>query len=395
MKDDQLYNVLGVSPNASDAEIKSAYRKLSLKYHPDKNIDNREEAENKFKEINVAYEILSDPEKRSLYDQHGLDGLKGGGGMPPGFEDIFANMFGGFGGGFFGGANQMKRTQPQRVKLNVPLHSVYTGSPVELKYDRDVKCEPCNGTGNKNKRKNVCSRCNGRGITIDMIRNGPIIQQMQGPCRQCGGSGSFAGSDSCGVCNGKGSKVQREQLSVTLPPSIRPGMMIQKDGIGSWRDDNYTPLQMEIAIVPGVEYSKFQVSGIDLMYILEISLGQSLVGFDKAIKHPNGQTIGLYTPDGCFVENDSAYIIPRLGLPSGGKLIVIIKVISSNQVMEYPNKTLTFDNIKNMFNPNPSVFKDDDLSDMQSFDITTLQKVNGVEEEEEHHHQQAPGCQQN
>ena len=178
----QLYDVLGVSKDATETDIKKAFRKLTLQHHPDKGGD-----ESKFKEINAAYEVLSNQEKRSLYDKYGLDGVRqGGGGGMGGFEDIF-EMFGGM-GGHGGGRKQKRKVQPTQKEVNVTLEDFYTGKMVKLDHNKTVICEDCQGKGGEDVQ--TCKDCGGRGSVMKMQQMGPgMYSQSQVPCTKCKGEG--------------------------------------------------------------------------------------------------------------------------------------------------------------------------------------------------------------
>ena len=176
--DAKLYDELGVSPSANEEEIKKAYRKMSIKWHPDKNPDNKEEATKNFQRISEAYSILSDREKRQNYDQFGMDFVnnQNDGGVDP--SDIFSQFFGNggspFGFNFNHGGQRQKPQEDIQLKLNVTLEQIYNEETVEINYSHKIYCKTCNGTGNKNKKKSKCTSCNGKGKKIQVIRMGPM-----------------------------------------------------------------------------------------------------------------------------------------------------------------------------------------------------------------------------
>ena len=190
--DNKFYEILGVSKDADHATIKKAYRKLALQHHPDRGGDSE-----KFKQIGKAFEVLSDQEKRGMYDKFGEEGLEGGGGA--GAHDIF-NMF-------FGGRQkeQKQKTKNKVCNIQVPLEDFYRGRDINFEVNRKRVCKACTGSGLKQgAKKQKCKDCNGKGIKVKVVQIGPgMIQQMQTKCSTCNGEGIIINnSDKCKVCNG-------------------------------------------------------------------------------------------------------------------------------------------------------------------------------------------------
>ncbi|CCE90508.1 Scj1p TDEL_0B03790 [Torulaspora delbrueckii] len=220
------YAILGLNKDASDKEIKSSYRQLSKKFHPDKNPGD-EEAHHKFIEIGEAYEVLSDPEKRKIFDQYGADALKNGGPGGPGgggggFNDpfdIFEQMFNRGGGGGGGGFGRMQRPRGHNLKVReqLSLKEYYTGATLEFTLALNDICDHCDGTGSADGKVAKCSDCQGRGVVIQVIRMGMMTQQIQQMCGRCGGKGSVI-KNHCKTCHG--SKVVKKQkpFHVEVPP---------------------------------------------------------------------------------------------------------------------------------------------------------------------------------
>ena len=248
------YEVLGVNKNATDEELKKAFRKLAKQYHPDANPDNREEAEQKFKEVNEAYEILSDKQKRQMYDQFGFDGPQGFGGGQGGGYYSYGSGFEGFGGfsdfgdfgdlgdifsSFFGGGSSRSRSSngsrkgaDLKVNLDITFEEAYSGIEKEISLNRNVKCTSCNGSGAK--RGTVaekCSVCNGTG-KIKQVVTTPFGQMAtQKICSHCGGDGKVI-KEPCPECKGKGIVKKTVKLKVKIPEGIDEGQTIVLKGEG-------------------------------------------------------------------------------------------------------------------------------------------------------------------
>ena len=248
------YEVLGVGKNATDDELKKAYRKLAKKYHPDANPDNKAEAETKFKEVNEAYEVLSDKQKRQMYDQFGFDGPQGFGGGQGGGYYSYGSGFDGFGGfsdfgdfgdlgdifsSFFGGgATRSRNTNGPRkgadlkLNLDITFEEAYLGVEKEISINRNEKCTSCNGTGaRKGTSPEKCSVCNGTG-KIKQIVTTPFGQMStQKTCTQCGGTGKVI-KEPCPDCRGKGINKKAIKIKVKIPEGIDNGQTIVLKGEG-------------------------------------------------------------------------------------------------------------------------------------------------------------------
>lgn len=239
------YEVLGLQKGASDAEIKKAYRKLAKQYHPDLNPDDPE-AEAKFKEVNEANQVLSDPEKRAKYDQFGHAGVDpsygGGANFTGGFDgvdlgDIFADIFGGGMGGFGGGRssspNAPRRGADIAVQLEIGFMEACKGVSHDITINRTEDCPECNGTGAKSGTSTkTCPDCKGRGYVTIQQRSMFGMMQSQRPCTKCGGKGKIIESP-CGKCGGSGKTTMKKTVSVKVPAGIDDGMTLNVRGQGS------------------------------------------------------------------------------------------------------------------------------------------------------------------
>ncbi len=228
----KYYDILGVSKNASQEDLKKAYRKAAIKNHPDKGGDPE-----KFKELAQAYEVLSDPEKRDIYDQYGEDALKEGmGGGPGGHDpfDIFQSFFGGnpFGGGGSSRGRRQRRGEDVIHPLKISLEDLYNGTSKKLSLSRNVICSKCKGKGSKSGASMKCSGCQGSGMKVSIRHLGPsMIQQMQHPCNECKGTGeTINDKDRCPQCKGEKVVQEKKVLEVIVEKGMQNGQRITFPG---------------------------------------------------------------------------------------------------------------------------------------------------------------------
>lgn len=248
MQKRDYYEVLGVAKNATDDEIKKAYRKLAIKYHPDKNPDDKE-AEEKFKEAAEAYDVLSNADKRARYDQFGHAGAQGaggfggfggfgGGGMSMDdifsqFGDIFGGRFGGFGGATGGRSRRQRRGSDLRIKVSLTLEEIAKGVTKTLKIPTLVSCDHCNGTGAKNGSAfSTCSTCNGSGVVRQRQQTILGVMESTATCPNCEGSGKII-TDKCDKCHGEGVERKEQTVSINIPAGVADGMTLTVTGKGN------------------------------------------------------------------------------------------------------------------------------------------------------------------
>ena len=303
------YEVLGVSKTATKDEIKKGYRKLAIQYHPDKNPGDKE-AENKFKEATEAYEILSDDQKKQIYDQYGfagLEGMGGGGGgyshaytdfsdlFGGGFGDIFENLF----GGGFGGSTRSRRSsrsgqgESLRYDLEISFKDAVYGVVTEISFQHKEACEVCHGTGGANgaKRK-TCPTCQGMG---DVRRSAGFFSVSQ-PCPSCNGTGTII-DNPCTACNGKGTQQKRRKLKITIPAGVDNGKRLTVSGQGDAGTNGGQP--GDLVIVLHVKNHKFfERSGQDLYCAVPISITQAILGADITITTLDERKIKVKIPAG-------------------------------------------------------------------------------------------------
>ena len=300
------YEVLGVEKNANADEIKKAYRKAAIKYHPDKNPGDKE-AEEKFKEAAEAYDVLSNPDKRARYDQFGHAGMNGGaagGGFGGGFggggfsmEDIFSqfgDIFGGhFGGGFGGfgggrGGQRVNRGSDIRVKIKLTLAEIANGVTKKLKVNKYIACQTCNGTGAKGGSSHTtCTNCNGSGVVIQVQNTFFGRMQTQGVCPVCGGEGKII-KDKCPDCNGEGFVKGSEVIEVSIPAGVGEGMSLTVSGKGNAA--RHGGVNGDLIVVIEEEHNpQLMRDGNDLIHNLNITLPTALLGGEVEVPTIEGK----------------------------------------------------------------------------------------------------------
>ena len=286
------YEVLGVDRNASASDIKKAYRKLAIQYHPDKNPDNKE-AEEKFKEAAEAYSVLSDPDKKARYDQFGFEGVSGAGGGS-GFggagmdiNDIFS-MFGeifgghgGFGGGFggFGGGSAgpaKHRGSDQRVKVKLTLQEIANGVTKKFKLKKYVPCTHCNGSGAENGAVETCPDCKGTGRVVRTQQSFFGMMRSEVACPRCNGQGKII-KNKCQHCNGDGIVMGEEIVEVNIPAGVYEGMQLSMRGKGNAGKYNGIPGDLLI-LVEEEKHPTLVRDENDLIYSLLLDIPTAALG---------------------------------------------------------------------------------------------------------------------
>jgi molecular chaperone DnaJ len=324
------YEVLGIQKNASKDDIKKAYRKLAIQYHPDKNPGNKE-AEEKFKEATEAYEILADDQKKSAYDQFGfagVDGMSSGGhdwSNFRGFEDIFGgsdlgsifdSIFGGLGGGFrrSGGNGQgnVRQGANLRYDIEIPFKDAVFGTKVEIQFYHNETCPTCKGSGAANGAgRKTCPACNGSG----QIRHSQGFFSVASTCHNCGGEGSII-EKPCADCGGSGTQKKRQKLAVTIPAGVENGkrLVISRQGDAGPNGGPAGDLYVIVRIKP---HEYFERQDYDLYCAVPISISQASLGAEIQVNTLDGKTIKLKMPAG--TQNGKILRIRDEGVPSGSR----------------------------------------------------------------------------
>ena len=328
------YNRLGVNKNATQEEIKKAFRKAALKYHPDKNPEGKKEAEEKFKEINEAYAVLSDPEKRSIYDKYGYEGLRGqyGGSQ---FDDFISSIFKNFGffDDIFGGFAQShsKKGTDIQIDITMDLEEVFNGTEKEITIKRTVPCEKCNGSGAATPSDiTTCAHCNGTG----KIRRQQFFFTVSQTCPYCNGTGKII-TKKCSNCKGNGYIIQKEKIEIKIESGIDNGAILLYKGKGNIVDPEYPAGDLYI-----VTYIKedpiFKRDGMNLYVELPIPFTSAMFGDKLELDYFDQKKLTVNIPP--KTSNGDILKLRGYGIPKGGyrgDLIIQMKLITPKRM----NKT--------------------------------------------------------
>ena len=339
MNNTEYYDRLGLSKDASQDEIKRAYRKLSKKYHPD--INKEPGADEKYKEILEAYETLSDAQKRAAYDQYGPDGANGFGGQGGfggfdggagfgGFEDIFSSFFG---GGATRNPNAPRQGDDLQYRVNLSFEEAVFGAEKEIHYNREVTCKTCSGSGAKPGTSPVtCGRCHGHGV-INVDTQTPLgMMRRQVTCDVCHGTGQEI-KDPCQTCHGTGREKQSHTVSVKIPAGVETGQQIRLAGQGEagFNGGPYGDLFVVINVNPS---DKFTRDGSTIYYTLNISFVQAALGDTVEVPtvHGNVEMVipaGTQTGKTFRLKGKGA---PRLRGGSQGDQLVTVKIVTPTKL---------------------------------------------------------------
>jgi molecular chaperone DnaJ len=305
MSKKDYYQVLGISKSATPAEMKKAYHKLAMQYHPDRNSEDKD-AEKKFKEINEAYDILKDEQKRAAYDRFGHNAFqqggngggfnqKSGGGFHPDVNDIFGDFF----SDFMGGSAKRQRQSSQirgsdlKYNLSISLEEAFKGVDKDISFNTEVKCTVCNGSGSEDgKTTTICDMCGGMGAT--RIQQGFFT--LEQTCNKCSGSGQVI-KNPCKKCHGNGRYSQQKNLRVNVPAGVEDGIRIRLIGEGEAgiREGSSGDLYIFITIK---SHPIYRVEGVDLHCRLPVSVSKAALGGEIVVPNIEGEKVKLKIPPG-------------------------------------------------------------------------------------------------
>ena len=362
------YEILGVAKTATADEIKKAYRKLAMQYHPDRNPGNKE-AEEKFKEAAEAYAVLSDADKRARYDQFGHEGLHGA--SAAGFDtsdlnsifEHFGSMFGdlfgggfrgGFGGGFGGARKAVRRGSDIRINVKLTLEEVSTGCTKKLKIPKQVVCEQCGGTGAKDKSSiSQCPTCHGQGYVMQQQRSMFGLIQQTVPCPTCHGQGEVI-KDKCPKCGGTGTVKGEEVVSVSIPAGVEDGMTLRERGKGNAAPNGGVNGDLHV-VIHVEDHPVFERNGNNLYLNHFISFPQACLGTEAEIPLLSGKAkvkIPAGTQSGQMIRLRGKGL-PDLNYNQRGDLIVNINIWTPKSLTRDEKELINKLNESPNFNPKP------------------------------------------
>lgn len=355
MSDVSYYDILGIKKDADQATIKKAYRQLAKEYHPDKNPDKTEEFTNKFKQLSEAYTILSDTEKRSIYDRFGKEGLQTNGNSGPDVDigSMFRSMFGGgFPMGFEGmfGKNVDNNNEDLQINQELSLDELFTGKQITRTISRKCLCRLCNGTGSDDGINYTCKKCGGKKYELRTARMGNMVQHTQIPCGQCNARGITRNFTKCLKCSGTKYTTENKTISFSIPPGSKNRQTIEIQDMGhelpsELRSNNKTRGVLKV-IIQEREHKNYKryfncdgvVDPSNLLLNLDITLCESLTGVDKTVQYLNNKELTIQTNE--IIKQGGIQIVRDKGMPKYdnpdlyGDLFVQYNIIYPNSISE-------------------------------------------------------------
>ncbi|XP_077379459.1 dnaJ homolog subfamily A member 1 [Festucalex cinctus] len=331
VKETGFYDTLGVKPNATPDELKRAYRKLALKYHPDKNPTEGE----RFKQISQAYEVLSDAKKREIYDRGGEKAIKEGGPGGGGGGGSFASPMDIF-DLFFGGGRRMHRERKGKNivhQISVTLEDLYNGATRKLSVQKNTICERCEGRGSRKGAAQMCMSCQGTGMQVRVHQLVPgMVQQVSTVCHGCQGQGQrISQKDRCKACAGRKILRQKKILEVHIDKGMRDGQKIVFHGEGD-QEPGLEPGDI-IIVLDLQEHPRFTRKGEDLTMSMELQLVEALCGFQKPVQTLDNRTLLVTSHPGELIKPGDTKCVCNEGMPmhrrpfEKGKLIIHFSVV--------------------------------------------------------------------
>ncbi len=365
------YEILGIKKNSTASEIKNAFRSLARKYHPDKNPGDSE-SEVKFKEVQEAYAVLSDPAEKRKYDTYGHNRPGGSPFGPGGFEGVNISIEDLFGGGFesvfgsiFGSAGRSRRTKRQRgadllIRHSVPFQAVMDGSEESLEFEVLKTCKDCNGIGSSTPEGvRECPACDGRGRIQRIERVGPFTQQVVSDCSSCRGDGRIV-QNPCSNCRGDGRAQESKKVQFSVPPGIETGTRLRMSGYGESAksetgDSGHLYIEIEVE-----EHEWFERDGADLLMAVPLSYTDLVLGTTIEIPHLDGDVLKIKVPSGS--KPGHTISLKGRGLPNQnsrnrrGSVMALLKLDVPSKISRGLKKKLL--DLKDELNFSENVLKD-------------------------------------
>jgi len=391
--EENYYDMLKVSKDASVEEIKKSYKKLILQYHPDKlPQDKKEWGQEKFRELTEAYTVLSDPKKRELYDKFGKNGLEQNNMNMPDISEIFSGMF---------GRKNEPTAEPINVLVELTLEELYSGKDITMEIPRKNNCLNCNGTGSKDKKEHMCNSCKGQGLIDTMIQNGPFRQIFRKKCEKCNGKGSD-NFDKCTKCNGDKLINTNHKVKIHIKAGSKHEDKVILENEGNSLLNDKTKRGPIIFIIKEKEHDIFKrhfmikdmqrPDASNLLVEIKLSLVESICGFYKKIKHLDGRE--LYIHEDNMVYNNDIKCISNEGMPivdkyQKGKLFVRYEIIKEEldyNVKKQLYKVLTgneLDKLSDNLDESLNILTPLDLSS----NINNTYSSDSDSDDNNHHHQ--------
>ncbi|MBN16849.1 MAG: molecular chaperone DnaJ [Euryarchaeota archaeon] len=343
------YEVLGVSKDASDGDLKKAFRSLARKYHPDKNPDDPE-SEKMFKEVQEAYAVLSNPDQRRQYDMFGHDSPSGSPFGPGGFEGVNINLDDLFSGGFesifsgmFGGgrSSRARRGNDVLIRHSITLEQIFSEEEIEINAKLSANCDSCGGSGAESPDDvQKCSTCDGQGRIVQQARVGPFVQQVVSDCPDCGGRGKVI-RNRCKDCKGSGSVEKEKTLRIKIPKGTEDGLRLRQRGMGQPIVNGQSgDLYIQLDTTP---HPWFERDGPDLIMALPIGFPEMMLGTRIELPHVDGEMLTIDVPKGS--KPSETLLIRGRGMPyrrgrGRGDVTVLLKLHVPSKIDKKMRNTL-------------------------------------------------------
>lgn len=368
-----LYDVLGLTPDATPDEIRRAYKTMAFKYHPDKN--KQPGAEDRFKKITYANEILSNPEKKDIYDRYGEEGLNSGFGdndMDP-MAELLRKM------------HQPQRNPVMQMPYEISLEEYFTKKFVTIPVHRDIRCESCDGTGFSDGKPHLCAQCNGTGLVIKILQQGPMIQQIQTKCHLCRGTKYDLKTTAARCINCVNGTIKTtDEVDAEIPADIirRPMTIIPEKG--PWVENKY----IDLAVIFKLRMPKeFGITNDKrLVSTMHINYPETVCGFRRVIDHPSGKKILVVAEKGYVINPDNIYFFDKLGF--NGDVMCLLFVIHYPDTITLPKrKPLTYESLEFAFGDRrvPNIDDNSEIDPENIYTLSTLSKINNNPRKESMH----------